>query len=208
MFENQLSLKRSNKYLDNMPDNQFEIIKKELASQNPRQGDLLAVVLKDLSPQQVEKLKEKAAEGKLALELEQLRKLNQFQASSAEMSEVIEVVRRLEFAQKGPLSGYKVTGTYKTATGETTIVAKKGCFIATAVYGSDQHPNVIVLQKFRDEHLEHNKSGVRFVEWYYKVGPILARSFLAKGLSRKLIRGALSALCKSIKITSRGKFHH
>ena len=45
------------------------------------------------------------------------------------------------------------------------------CFIATAVYGDYDHPQVVKLRAFRDQVLMRSAAGRRFVRWYYKVGP-------------------------------------
>lgn len=49
------------------------------------------------------------------------------------------------------------------------------CFIATASFGSLDHPRVRSLREFRDQFLLTNKFGRRFVSKYYKVGPIFAQ---------------------------------
>ena len=46
-----------------------------------------------------------------------------------------------------------------------------GCFVATAVYGSYEAPEVKTLRTFRDEHLLPNRAGRCFVRFYYKNGP-------------------------------------
>ncbi|MDI6787026.1 MAG: hypothetical protein QME51_01480 [Planctomycetota bacterium] len=53
------------------------------------------------------------------------------------------------------------------------------CFIATAVYGSETHPDVLVLRNFRDNYLLTNKPGRAFVRIYYKFSPPVA-GFLKK----------------------------
>ena len=50
-----------------------------------------------------------------------------------------------------------------------------GCFIATAVYGDYDHPQVRVLRRFRDQILMKSAVGERFVRWYYRVGPGVAK---------------------------------
>lgn len=65
---------------------------------------------------------------------------------------------------------------------------KKGCFIATAVYGSDMAPEVEVLRKFRDSRLLPHSLGVRFVEWYYKTSPRLANWIEPRPFVRKVVR--------------------
>ena len=51
---------------------------------------------------------------------------------------------------------------------------KNGCFIATAVYGSYDHPDVMALRNFRDETLQHYAWGRQFIAWYYENGPAYA----------------------------------
>lgn len=52
-----------------------------------------------------------------------------------------------------------------------------GCYIATAVYGSYEHPSVMVLRQFRDEQLLSTAPGRMFVSGYYAVSPTFARYF-------------------------------
>jgi tetratricopeptide (TPR) repeat protein len=52
---------------------------------------------------------------------------------------------------------------------------KKGpCFVATACYGSYDHPDVQVLRRWRDQSLTRSAVGCAFVRFYYEVGPVLA----------------------------------
>lgn len=53
-------------------------------------------------------------------------------------------------------------------------VEKEGCFVATAVYESYEHPSVLILRKFRDFYLLKRRWGIAFVNLYYKHGPKLA----------------------------------
>lgn len=55
--------------------------------------------------------------------------------------------------------------------------AKSGCYIATAVYGSYNHPQTIVLRNFRDQVLLKSRSGRVFVKTYYAVSPHIVRLF-------------------------------
>ena len=52
--------------------------------------------------------------------------------------------------------------------------SKSGCFIATATMGSYDNPVVVDLRIFRDRWLLKREWGIRFTNWYYKKGPIVA----------------------------------
>lgn len=46
-----------------------------------------------------------------------------------------------------------------------------GCYIATLAYGDYNHPQVIQLRKFRDNHLQRTFLGSEFVKIYYLISP-------------------------------------
>ena len=54
---------------------------------------------------------------------------------------------------------------------------KKGCYIATCVYGSYDCPQVWTLRRFRDDILEKKVLGRLFVAIYYSTSPHLVRLF-------------------------------
>ena len=55
----------------------------------------------------------------------------------------------------------------------------KKCFIATAAYGSTEHPYLRILRDFRDGYLMPRKLGRIFVRFYYKYSPPIA-DFIGK----------------------------
>ena len=85
---------------------------------------------------------------------------------SAMVSELKEQVDRLQ-AGLEPLE--------KAKTMETDNPQKSGCYIATAVYGSYDCPEVRVLRRWRDSALMTTASGRAVVRLYYAVSPRIVR---------------------------------
>jgi hypothetical protein len=67
---------------------------------------------------------------------------------------------------------YTIIGT-KTINGSPT--REPGCYIATAVYGSYDAPQVLVLRHFRDNTLSESAAGRLFIQTYYRLSPPIAR---------------------------------
>ena len=180
-------------------ENDLQLIKSQLISGEIPPGSILARVLAELPASDVARLRSKAAEGMLALELQQMVMQNKFRESSIDIDNFIRNVRLLEAAHTGTTSGYTMTGRFETASGETTITSKKGCFIATAIYGSINHPNVLALRRFRDLHLETNLIGRAFCALYYQFSPRLAQGFFSHDRARKVMRFLLDEICKTLQ---------
>ncbi|AIE84428.1 tetratricopeptide repeat protein [Fimbriimonas ginsengisoli] len=84
---------------------------------------------------------------------------------------------------------------------------KKGpCFIATACYGSYDHPDVLVLRNWRDRCLLRHAMGKLFVKWYYATGPGAAEVVVRHPRLGKLVKySVLIPLTKALKIAG---FHN
>ncbi len=54
------------------------------------------------------------------------------------------------------------------------VERKSGCFIATACCGSEEHPAVHALRRFRDERLVRHRAGRGFIRLYESLSPALA----------------------------------
>jgi len=103
-----------------------------------------------------------------------------------------------------PTTGYKFSGWSGAVTGTTNPITvtidgdksmtanfekeKKGCFIATAAYGSALHPHVKALRDFRDKYLVTNKAGRKLVSLYYRYSPAAAEVISKYKILRLYVR--------------------
>jgi uncharacterized repeat protein (TIGR01451 family) len=69
-----------------------------------------------------------------------------------------------------------------------------GCFIATAIYGSDNHPYIKTLREFRDEVLMRSAWGNKVVKFYYRHAPSAACFIEEHEVARKLAKGIITPL--------------
>ena len=84
------------------------------------------------------------------------------------------------------ISGSSVTGISRVSS--TSSGGGGGCFIATAVYGSDTVAEVILLKNFRDNILLTNPIGKSFVKLYYSNSPPIAAFIARHDYLRSMIR--------------------
>ena len=75
-----------------------------------------------------------------------------------------------------------------------------GCFVATAVYGGEDHFNLIVLRSFRDNFLEEYSIGRKFIQFYYEYGPKLAKSVSKYNLLRTLFKPLVNLGVYTVKL--------
>jgi tetratricopeptide (TPR) repeat protein len=73
-----------------------------------------------------------------------------------------------------------------------------GCFVATAVYGDYDCPQVLALRRFRDERLMSDPLGRAAVSLYYAVGPYLALVVNNLPWLSKTVRHLLNAVVRKI----------
>jgi hypothetical protein len=74
-----------------------------------------------------------------------------------------------------------------------------GCFIATAAYGSYMEDDVMVLRRFRDEHLLTNPMGRAVVAAYYRVSLPVADYVASHPALRTAMQIALKPVVYSVK---------
>ncbi len=64
----------------------------------------------------------------------------------------------------------------------------KGCFVVTAIYGSQYAPEVLYLKRFRDECLTKTGPGRSMIRLYYLIGPALAEGVKNHPFIRSVIK--------------------
>lgn len=92
--------------------------------------------------------------------------------------ELINLAREIGYVCFKKYENPKITEYYRESLvymkGLKLATNKEGCYIATAVYGDYDAPEVITLRKFRDQILSRNKIGKIFIKIYYKYSPKIA----------------------------------
>ena len=74
-----------------------------------------------------------------------------------------------------------------------------GCYIATMAYGDYEHPQVLVLRRYRDEKLSKSKFGNWFIKTYYRYSPLLVERLKDVQWLNSLVRTILNLIIKIIK---------
>lgn len=67
----------------------------------------------------------------------------------------------------------------------------KFCFVATAAFGSYDHPTVQLLRRFRDQFVAPMPFGQVVIDGYYRVGPVFATVVTTHPILQSTVKGAL-----------------
>ena len=73
-----------------------------------------------------------------------------------------------------------------------------GCYVATAVYGSYDCPEVWTLRRFRDNILASTWYGRAFIRMYYAISPTLVKWFGHTEWFKKMWKGKLDKMVTSL----------
>lgn len=87
----------------------------------------------------------------------------------------------------------------------TMIISNKikdngACYIATQVYGSYEHPKVLILRNFRDEKLNKSWFGKKFIVYYYFVSPGLVKWLSRNNLLKNTVKMLLDHFVRLLTI--------
>jgi len=77
--------------------------------------------------------------------------------------------------------------------------APRGCFIATAAYGTPMATEIDTLRDFRDKTLDPNALGKHLVKLYYRVSPTLANAIARSEGMKALVRFNLNPIIHTFK---------
>lgn len=75
---------------------------------------------------------------------------------------------------------------------------KEGCYIATAVYGSYDAPQVMTLRRYRDETLRNTAFGRWFIRTYYRLSPPVAEKLKNAKHINRFVRSILDKWVEKI----------
>lgn len=78
-------------------------------------------------------------------------------------------------------------------------VSTGGCYIATAVYGSYDCPQVWTLRRYRDYTLAKTWYGRAFIKTYYAISPTLVKWFGRTEWFKKMWQGKLDRMIKKLQ---------
>lgn len=82
---------------------------------------------------------------------------------------------------------------------QTNMTQDGGCYVATAVYGSYDCPQVWTLRRFRDNILAATWYGRAFIRTYYAISPALVRWFGHTSWFKKMWRGKLDRMVNKLQ---------
>ncbi|MBE6636358.1 MAG: hypothetical protein E7618_00980 [Ruminococcaceae bacterium] len=79
------------------------------------------------------------------------------------------------------------------------VAGAGGCYVATAVYGSYDCPQVWTLRRYRDYTLAETWYGRVFIRTYYAISPTLVKWFGHTNWFKKLWKGKLDRMVKKLQ---------
>lgn len=74
-----------------------------------------------------------------------------------------------------------------------------GCYVATAVYGSYDCPQVWTLRRYRDDTLAKSRYGRAFIRTYYAISPTLVKWFGDTDWFKKMWKGKLDCMVEKLQ---------
>ncbi len=88
---------------------------------------------------------------------------------------------------------------YDTSYKAPEVPAKGGCYVATAVYGSYDCPQVLTLRRYRDNVLAETWCGRMFIQTYYAISPTIVKWFGKTEWFNRVFRNLLDSFIEKLK---------
>lgn len=88
---------------------------------------------------------------------------------------------------------------YNPPVKSTTASSSGGCYVATAVYGSYDCPEVWTLRRFRDYDLAEKWYGRAFIRTYYAISPTIVKWFGNTDWFKNMWRGTLDNMVSNLQ---------
>lgn len=92
----------------------------------------------------------------------------------------------------------ETTGTKPNTTSNASSTTNGGCYVATAVYGSYDCPQVWTLRRYRDYTLAETWYGRAFIRVYYAISPTLVKWFGHTEWFKKMWKGKLDRMVANL----------
>ncbi|WP_425421755.1 CFI-box-CTERM domain-containing protein [Phaeodactylibacter xiamenensis] len=112
---------------------------------------------------------------------------------------LLSISNRINAARSRVSSNFGSSQTNRVRSNESSNSGGGGCYIATMAYGSYDHPQVLVLRRFRDEVLNSSAPGRAFIRCYYWLSPKLVKHLKGYQKVNSLIRKVLNQFIKHIE---------
>ena len=106
--------------------------------------------------------------------------------------------KKLAEQQNEPAKRRRAPQTNEAQTVPEAPKKKEGCYIATAVYGSYDAPEVRTLRRFRDETLKKSAAGRMFIRVYYRFSPPIAQRLKNATKVNRLVRRMLDGFVEKL----------
>lgn len=186
----------------NLPSQSGSESNVQLHDNGLKAGSLIGQAVSRLSKEQADNLMTKAGEEALRLEGKQHELNIEYVHGKKSLEDHIDAFAMLE--KSGRLTRQKVSTEIKSGNTRMHIESKSGgtCFVATAAYQDTQHPDVVYLRNFRDQTLVRYAKGRTFINWYWRVGPNLARYVDCHPVLRTPARYMISVIVFALRVLS------
>lgn len=109
-----------------------------------------------------------------------------------------ELKKKLAEQQTEPEKRRRAAQTNEAQAASEAPKKKEGCYIATAVYGSYDAPEVRTLRRFRDETLKKSAAGRLFIRVYYRFSPPIAQRLKHATKVNRLVRKMLDGFVEKL----------